>query len=302
MGPKQTKAWGRKMNNRGLILIVVAVTLSLATIWMVRSWLLSNQISVVEAPQTQHVGPQIIIAKNNMPIGHIVAADDFELVTWPDEDVHAGYLTNNSNAQTSLIGTVVRHGVLAGEPITNARFVAPGQFGFMAAILSPGMRAVTVAVDRTSGLAGFIFPGDRVDLIVTHQIVSGNERERYLSETFLQNARILAVDDRTDDQSGSPELSKTVTIEVTPQIAERINVVLRMGTISLSLRSISNPDDTQSTALSRSQEKPVINSLSRTWDSDVSSVLSPMNESYNGPSIIITRGANVQTVDIEGSK
>ena len=290
------------MNNRGLILIVVAITLSLATIWMVRSWLLSNQTTQVAVTQPQHDGPQILVAKNNMPIGHVVTAGDFEFVTWPDDDTHDDYLTKQSNAQTSLIGSVVRHGVIAGEPITNARFVSPGQFGFMAAIISPGMRAVTVAVDRTSGLAGFIFPGDRVDLIVTHQVATIGDQPRFIIETFLQNARVLAVDTKTDDQNGTPELSKTVTIEVTPSIAEGINVVLRMGTISLSLRSITNPDGTTSTAVSRDQQKPVTTMLSRTWDSDVSSVLSPINESHNGPKVIVTRGSNVQAVDIEGAQ
>lgn len=289
------------MNKRGLILIAVAITLSVVTILMVRSWLLSKQTSQVEVSQPRHDGPQVLVAKNDMPIGHIVTANDFELVTWPDEDIHDSYLTQQTNAQSSLAGSVVRHGVLAGEPITRSRFVSPGQFGFMAAILSPGMRAVTVAVDRTSGLAGFIFPGDRVDLIVTHQIASGGEQARFISETFLKNARVLAVDTKTSDQNGEPELSKTITIEVTPSIAERINVVLRMGTISLSLRSITNPDGTQTTATSRDQQRPEISTQSRTWDSDVSSVLSPMDESYSGPTVIITRGSSVQSVDIEGA-
>lgn len=289
------------MNSRGLILIVVALTLSIATIWMVRSWLLSNQSSQVEVAQPVQSGPQILVAKNNMPIGHIVTADDFSLVTWPDEDMHDSYLAEPSGASASLVGSVVRHGLMAGEPVTRARFVAPGQFGFMAAILSPGMRAVTVAVDRTSGLAGFIFPGDRVDLIVTHALPSSGEQERFISETFLQNVRVLAVDTKTDDQNGVPELSKTVTIEVTPSIAERINVVLRMGTISLSLRSITNPDGTTATAISRDQERPIITTLSRTWDSDVSSVLSPMDSSLSGPTVIITRGSTNQEVDIEGA-
>ena len=289
------------MNSRGIILIVVALTLSIATIWLVRGWLLSNQGAQVAVSQQVSSGPQILVAKNNMPIGHVVTDDDFELVTWPDEEIHDNYLTNESGAQANLIGSVVRHGVVAGEPITSSRFVVRGQFGFMSAILSAGMRAVTVAVDRTSGLAGFIFPGDRVDLIVTHEIEGPNEQARFLSETFLMNARVLAVDTRTDDINGTPEQAKTVTIEVTPEIAERINVVLRMGTISLSLRSITNPDGTVQTATSRDQTLPTISLLSRTWDSDISTALSPMDNSVDGNIIIITRGAVSQSVDIKGS-
>lgn len=289
------------MNKRGLILIAVALTLSVATIVMVRSWLLSKQTTQVEVAQVQHDGPKVFVAKNNLPIGHIVTSDDFELITWPDDETHDSYLTEKSNAKTSLVGSVVRHGVLAGEPITQARFVSPGEFGFMAAILSPGMRAVTVAVDRTSGLAGFIFPGDRVDLIVTHQVGNMGEQARFISETFLMNARVLAVDTKTNDQNSEPELSKTVTIEVTPEIAERINVVLRMGTISLSLRSITNPDGTQTVATSRDEQKPIIPKQSHTWDSDVSNVLIPMDENFNGPSVTVTRGSKVQSVDIEGT-
>lgn len=289
------------MNSRGIILIVVALTLSIATIWLVRGWLLSNQGTQVDIAQQAPAGPQILVAKENMPIGHIVTDDDFELITWPDEDIHDEYLTKESGAQSNLIGSVVRHGLIAGEPITQSRFVNQGQHGYMAAILTAGMRAVTIAVDRTSGLAGFVFPGDRVDLIVTHEVPGPGDQSRFLSETFLMNARVLAVDTRTNDQNGEPEQAKSVTIEVTPKIAERINVVLRMGTISLSLRSITNPDGTISTATSRDEGKPTVSIASRTWDSDVSQVLSPMNSSINGPTIVITRGSSNQDVDIKGS-
>ncbi|MEL6238215.1 MAG: Flp pilus assembly protein CpaB, partial [Pseudomonadota bacterium] len=133
----------------------------------------------------------------------------------------------------------------AGEPVTMGSLVSPGDRGFLAAALGPGMRAVTVPVSARTGVAGFVFPGDRVDLVLT-QTVEGEGRPLRTAETVLRNLRVLATDQQTekveDPESGKTVVStfRNVTIEVTPKLAEKVSVAQTIGTLSLVLRSIAD--------------------------------------------------------------
>jgi pilus assembly protein CpaB len=147
---------------------------------------------------------------------------------------------------TKLVGMVVRNAITAGQPLTRGTLVGPQDRGFLAAALGPGMRAVTVSVNDTSGVAGFIFPGDRVDIVLTQEIEppSNDEQPLRASETIVRNVRVLATDQRFDSkgEDGKP-LIKTfsnVTLEVTPRLAEKIAVADKFGDISLSLRSLAD--------------------------------------------------------------
>jgi pilus assembly protein CpaB len=144
-----------------------------------------------------------------------------------------------------LVGTVVRVAVTAGQPITRGALVAPGDRGFLAAALGPGMRAVTVPVSALTGVAGFVFPGDRVDMVLTQNVAGTDGPPLKVSETILRNLRVLATDQRarpTVDDKGNTVVSKykLVTLEVTPRLAEKITVAQTIGTISLSLRSLAD--------------------------------------------------------------
>jgi Flp pilus assembly protein CpaB len=145
-----------------------------------------------------------------------------------------------------FVGAVARTRVAAGEPITDTRLVRPGERGFLAVVLTPGMRAISVAVNETSGIAGLIFPGDRVDVVLTHSMqddTGGTPITRRASETVIRDVRVLAIDQNVDSQNVDPKVGRTATLEVTPRQVEMINVMLELGSISLSLRSLGNPED-----------------------------------------------------------
>jgi pilus assembly protein CpaB len=181
-----------------------------------------------------------------MPVGTIITADAVGYQLWPKEMVQDAYFIEGEADMAKLLGTVVRHAITAGEPITRGGLVSPGDRGFLAAALGPGMRAVTVPVSATTGVAGFVFPGDRVDMMLT-QAVAGNDGgpELKATETILRNLRVLATDQSTETTT-SPDgktvvrAIRTVTLEVTPRIAEKIQVAETLGTLSLALRSIAD--------------------------------------------------------------
>lgn len=174
-------------------------------------------------------------------------ADSVGYQPWPDELVQDAYFIDGTADVNALMGTVVRYPVTAGEPVTQGALVAPGDRGFLAAALGPGMRAVTVPVSAQTGVAGFVFPGDRIDLVLT-QTVEGDGQPLRAAETVLSNLRVLATDqttEQTTDDAGKTVVNtfQTVTLEVTPKIAEKIAVAQTVGTLSLVLRSIRDNSD-----------------------------------------------------------
>ncbi len=145
-----------------------------------------------------------------------------------------------------LAGMVVRVAISAGQPLTKGSLVQPGDRGFLAAALGPGMRAISVQVDARTGVSGFIFPGDRVDVVLSQSVSTpGSEGSALLAaETIVRNVRVLATDQRTvsEDAEGKREVktSATITLEVTPRLAEKVAVAQSIGQITLALRSIAD--------------------------------------------------------------
>jgi pilus assembly protein CpaB len=157
----------------------------------------------------------------------------------------------------------------AGEPIRFGDVMRPGDHGFLAAVLEAGMRAVTVGVDATTGAAGLIWPGDRVDLILTQTIQEATLPigRRVAAETVLSDARVIAIDQQLvqgADSSNNDAQARTVTLEVTEEQAERVSVATRLGRLSLAVRSADAPPTTGVKASS---------GPNTTWAADVSPAL-----------------------------
>jgi pilus assembly protein CpaB len=238
------------MDRKKVILLVAALVIAALTAFMARSMFSGGQTApaaVAQAPEP--TGPQVLVATRALPVGTILTADAFRFQPWPKELVDKAYFIQGEgegDPLQTLLGTVVRNPITAGQPMTQGSLVAPGDRGFLAAALGPGMRAVTVPVSALTGVAGFVFPGDRVDLVLTQNVAGqGTGDSLKVSETIIRNLRVLATDQRSQpsvDEKGNTIVSeyKLVTIEVTPRIAEKIAVAQTIGTISLSLRSLAD--------------------------------------------------------------
>jgi pilus assembly protein CpaB len=162
------------MTARKLILIVIALVIVAGTVQFIRVYLGNQaqpeQKQVVEAPPPEPAY-QILVASENLPAGTLVRPGQLRWQPWPEAQWNEGvYLEKKKANIEDFNGAVVRQGLRAGEPITPGRLVRPGERGFLAAVLNPNMRAVSVPINAITGIAGFVFPGDRVDLILTHEI------------------------------------------------------------------------------------------------------------------------------------
>lgn len=231
------------MSMRGVLFLLVALVAAGGTAMMVRGYLKAERDAMAARPAAapEIVLPEVLVAAEMLPAGLVVKHEHLRWQRWPQDGIAEGYVVKSEGSMESLVGSVVRSGIGPGEPVTNNRVVRPGDRGFLAAILQPGMRAVAVPINATSGIAGLIFPGDKVDVILTHTINAERENDdriRRASETVLHDIRVLATDQRTDRQDGEASLAKTVTLEVTQRQAEMLSVVTEIGKLSLSLRSL----------------------------------------------------------------
>lgn len=233
------------MNKRKLMLMAGALVFALVCASLARSLFGGGATPAANAATPlQSSGTEVLVATRTLPIGTIVTPDAFRYQPWPDDLIDKAYFIKGKADQQSLVGTVVRYPVTAGQPVTQGTLVKPGDRGFLAAALSQGMRAVTLAISAQNGVAGFVFPGDRVDLLLTQAVTGGSDGAK-ASETIVRNLRVLATDQRTDkttDSDGKTQVAtfSNVTIEATPKIAEKLAVAQTLGTLSLALRPIAD--------------------------------------------------------------
>ena len=233
------------MDRKKLVLLVSALIVAIGTAFVARSMFAGAAApEAAAAGPAVPTGPKVLVAQRSLTPGTIITPDALSFQPWPGEMVKDAYFIEGEADMQKLLGTVVRFAVTAGEPITQGALVSPQDRGFLAAALTPGMRAITVPVSSQTGVAGFIFPGDRVDMMLTQSVGGGDSGGLQVAETILRNLRVLATDQTTSqevvDGKTTPRVSGTVTLEVTPRIAEKVTVAQTLGSISFSLRPLAD--------------------------------------------------------------
>jgi pilus assembly protein CpaB len=235
------------MDVKKLVLLIGALIVAAVTAVTAKNMFSGAGAPSAAATPVVPAGPEVLVATRALPVGTIIDAEAFRFQRWPEGLVQPAYYIKGKPGvvPAQLIGTVVRNEITAGQPFTQGSLIKPGERGFLAAALGPGMRAVTVPVSATSGVAGFIFPGDRVDIVLTQDVAGGGEGAPLrVSETVMRNVRVLATDQRMDakgeDGKAVVQRFTMVTLEATPKLAEKIAVAQRIGDLSLSLRSIAD--------------------------------------------------------------
>jgi pilus assembly protein CpaB len=302
------------MRARTLILLIVALILAGGTTMMARVWLASQRAVTAEQAPLAVPTPSksVLIARSTIQRGQLLKPDDLAWEPWPEGGIDKNYILIGTRTPDAFSGWVARMPISAGEPITEQKIIAPGNRGFLAAVLHPGMRAVSVPVSVTSGISGFVFPGDQVDLLVTYTMQDaprpgatnqGGTLEHKVSETVLHDIRVIAIDQKLDSKAGEAVVAKTATFEVTPKESEIIALADQMGKLSLSLRSLVPGPGELKHDISDSPLDAPSNPLSETYtvDSDVSPLLrSPGKAQGSADSGLVTilRGGQSSTTSV----
>lgn len=251
---------------RGLrVLILIGATVSaMAAMWMMRSALqsqaslpnanqqLAAQQPVVDSEPVQTA--RVLVADREIPTGRVMGPEDFRWQAWPSDAVSASFFTEGEdvNAIEDLSGSATRLVIVEGEPITTNKIVDLDGTGVLAALLRPGMRAISIPISEITGAGGFILPGDFVDILLTRQITIQEIDEEtgevtktskhHQTDTIMLTVRVLAIDQQLNETQSAAAVGNSATLELTPEQAELITLTRQTaqqerGFLTLSLRS-----------------------------------------------------------------
>jgi len=236
------------MNSKRIVFLLLAVIVAGATAFLARAWLQGERAAIAAqmgGPRQAETKPavQVLVARNAIRTGHLIKPDDLRWQPWPQGTLPPTYIVEGKRPISDFVGAVVRSQFHVGQPIVETEIVIPGSRGFLAAVLKPGLRAVSVPATATSTVSGFIYAGDRVDVLLTHML-NGPNGQHAATETILRNARVIAMDQRLDFAPGDkPDVAKTATLELTAKQTEIVTLAVKMGDLSLALRSLQDPED-----------------------------------------------------------
>jgi pilus assembly protein CpaB len=259
------------MPKRKIILLAAAAIIAVGATLMARAMMHPAPVAT-EATQAEPSN-EVLAAARDLPIGTLLKDTDLKWMPWPAEADNGNLFLKGKADQASLNGSVLRQSLRAGDPVMTSIVVNPHSQGFLAAVLRPGMRAISIAVNPGGEVAGFVFPGDHVDVILTHVLNRKGDpdlTDRHISETVAQDVRVLALDQKSDDQSTDPKVAQLATLEVSPRQAEKLALAAQLGTLSLSLRSLAASDSVTSPPTLDQILAAQSSSGGQIWDSDVS--------------------------------
>ncbi|KAB2916044.1 MAG: Flp pilus assembly protein CpaB [Hyphomicrobiaceae bacterium] len=203
---------------------------------------LVNRPATVVKEEVQTNTTQVLVAKTEIGLGQMTAPENFRWQDWPQNATSPAYVQRSQrpNAIRDLSGSVARAPLLAGEPVTAQKLVKAGDGGVLAAILPPGMRAISTRIKEETSAGRLILPNDHVDVILTLRR-RGRSGDQHVSDTLFRNVRVLAIGQLIEAREGKKLAEgNTATLELTPQQAEELAAANSRGEISLALRSIAD--------------------------------------------------------------
>lgn len=209
------------MRSRPMLILLLALVTGLVAVVIASRWISSNKVETT---------PIVVLAKD-VPMGSVIAADMLQVAEWPKKNLPIGSFSDNSKP----VGRVATAALIRGEPLLDARLASEGTKAGLSAIVTPGKRAMTVAVNDVVGVAGFVLPGTHVDVLINTR--SDGPNGKPISKIMLSQILVLAAAQEVDRNASKPVVTNAVTLEVTPEQAEALDLARSVGTLSLVLRN-----------------------------------------------------------------
>lgn len=233
------------MRSSTLLSLLIAAVLAAIAVFGARTWLdderqrlFSEARDAVATEPVQEVRT-IVIAEDALLFGERITRDKLREIEWASETLPRGSfqkITDIIVDETDENARFVVSSMEPGEPVLLSKITAPGQRAKLSTSLTPGMKAVAIRVNDVQGVAGFVLPGDRVDIMLTRG--SARRGEGSYVDVLLQGVRVLAIDQIADDRKDQPSVVRTVTFEVNTEEAQKLALGANIGTLSLALRNI----------------------------------------------------------------
>lgn len=229
------------MRSSTIISLVIAFVLGLAAVFATRTYLADQQARLAAAGATKSQEKTLVVAAKAMRFGDRVRPENLKAIPWPSEERPEG----SFQAIEAVIGNddeprYAMEAIDPGEPVLSSKITGAGERATLSAALDQGMKAVSIRVNDVLGVAGFVRPSDRVDVLLTRVVRNQNGSEQTSVDVLLQGVKVLAVDQTADERKDEPSVVKTVTFEVTTDEAQRLTLGANIGTLSLALRNIAS--------------------------------------------------------------
>jgi len=227
------------MRANTVIMIVLAGVFGVVAVVLVNIWLASQRNAMAQAGDVQH--DTVVVAAVALKFGDTLSADKLREVAWPAGAVPAGAFKTTDELLTKDLpaGGGPKQALQAigvNEPVLAGKITGPGQRATLSAVLGEGMKAVSIRVNDVLGVAGFVFPGDRVDVLLTRTVRGNDGTDQSFVDVLLQSMKVLAVDQVADASKDSPTVVKSVTLEASTKDAQKLTLAAGAGQLSLALR------------------------------------------------------------------
>lgn len=222
---------------RSMVSLIAGVVLAGIAIFLLSIYLRSSH---TDAEAANDMYGSVVVAASDFSPGTPIHKEYLKVVAWPKTSVPQGSFANVDDV---FVGAriesdrIALKNIGADEPILKTNVSGFGERAILSRQVSAGMRALAIPVNDVSGVAGFVLPGDRVDILLTRQV--GNDNDNRSTEIILQNITILGIDQENDQTRERPEVARTATVEVTPEQAQKLALAQQVGTLSLALRGAS---------------------------------------------------------------
>lgn len=227
-----------------LVMLLVALVFGALAVFLAQGYLVTGQRVVVQQGETVVVQAPaldvatIVVAAREFRFGETLSAETLREIPWPRVSLPEGSFARIEDVIKDD-RRVALNAISLNEPILAWKISGPGARASLSATVTPGMRAVAVRMNDVVGVGGFILPGDRVDVLFT---ATGSNEEFSSTDTIIQNARVLGVDQLADEKAEKPVVAKVVTLEVTTTDAQKLTLAQSVGSVSLSLRAAGSTD------------------------------------------------------------
>ncbi|MBZ9817696.1 Flp pilus assembly protein CpaB [Mesorhizobium sp. CA15] len=222
------------MRANTLIMIVLAGIFGVLAVVLINIWLAGQRNAMAQSNGVQ--ASTVVVAAMPLKFGDALSTDNLREIAWPAGAVPAGAFKTIKEAMAGNGSRQALQSISANEPILAAKITGPGQRATLSAVLAEGMKAVSIRVNDVLGVAGFVFPGDRVDVLLTRNVRGDDGADRSFVDVLLQSVKVLAVDQVADESKDAPQVVKAVTVEVSTKDAQKLTLAAGAGQLSLALR------------------------------------------------------------------
>ena len=227
-------------NPKAVVMLVLSVIIGLGATIVAAGWI---------SQQAQVASTKVVVAAGDIQLGSRLTPQMLKTVDWPSGSIPPGAIAKAD----ALEDRVVKTSILRGEPILDAKLAPVGTKGGLSAVIPEGKRAMTVRVNDVIGVAGFALPGNYVDIVVNTQLDGKGGGDRQISKIVLENILVLAVAQEANRDETKPRVVNAVTLELTPEQAEKLDLARSVGTLSLVLRNQIDKDGVETRGIMKPQ-------------------------------------------------